>query len=461
MRNIIISLLVLFGTTFTMNAQDRLVLRNGRTVEVKIQRSLEDRVEYNYPGETTVYERPKSAISAIYYENGQKEILDENLKNKEVTTQERASSQERTSSSRANSQANSEGVLWQDVKTTFTAEDVNDLKRLQRVTAMSRVSYKDAILQLKKKAAEIGGTTVLVMDDPDSTEGEEIEVIGIAYRDESISASKPAVAASREQRPATSAQTSSNTRRRRILQQMDSYNNDSKLDLSSSEPEPRREQNNSTGKSSSSKERTKESTAPDAVQLLDGRMIYGTIEEFEPDDFVSIRTEDGKVYEYSMDDVRRVQRSSTATTAKAKGSSSRSSARTSSARQNVEDDDRYGSRTSRYGENVSSSDDGSVSGYKGTFDAGYTLPISVGEQGRIEFHTSHGYQLNDYLFVGVGAGLHIYSARDMNMKYAKIGGEDNYPHYVGDSSSGVVGPDASQTMDARSRFFVYDRTDIS
>jgi hypothetical protein len=59
---------------------------------------------------------------------------------------------------------------------------------------------------------------------------------------------------------------------------MDSYNNDSKLDFSSSESEPRKEQSSSTVKSSSSKERTKESTAPDAVQLLDGRMIYGTIE---------------------------------------------------------------------------------------------------------------------------------------------------------------------------------------
>jgi hypothetical protein len=177
---------------------------------------------------------------------------------------------------------------------------------------------------------------------------------------------------------------------------------------------------------------------------LTGRTIYGTIEEFEPDDFVSIRTENGKIYEYSMDDVRRVQRGSIP-----KGSSSRSSARNSHQNVEYEDNDSYGSRQNRrYGEDVSYSDgSGSISGYKGTFDVGYTLPMSVGETGRIEAHTSHGYQLNDYLFAGVGAGLHIYSARDMNLKYAKIGGTDNYPHYIAESTSesGVIKPDASRT----------------
>ncbi|MDR2148263.1 MAG: hypothetical protein LBE91_17600, partial [Tannerella sp.] len=121
MKNIVISLLVLFGTTISVYAQDRLVLRNGRTIEVNVQRSLNDRVEYTYPGETTVYERPKSAISAIYYEDGRREILDESLRNTERRV------------TQANSQTNSDGIFWQDVKTTFTADEVSDLTRLQRV----------------------------------------------------------------------------------------------------------------------------------------------------------------------------------------------------------------------------------------------------------------------------------------------------------------------------------------
>jgi hypothetical protein len=458
MKSIIISLSVLLGATLTVNAQDRLVLRNGRTVEVNIQRSQNDRIEYTYPGETTVYERPKSAISAIYYEDGRKEILDESLKNKEVISRSETSSSGRNDVSRANSQTNSEGVFWQDVKTTFTAKDVNDLKRLQRVTATSKVSYKDAILQLKKKAAEIGATTVLVMDDPDNAAGEEIEVIGIAYRDDSAPAARPAAAATPpatpKERASTPAQTSSNTRRRRILQQMESYNNDSRLDLNSEEAEPVREQAAATNRNSPAKRAPEKDAADasDAIHLMNGRVIYGTIEELEPDDFVSIRTANGKVYEYSMDDVRRVQRG-----AAGKNSSRRADARTPS-QQNAEYeyDENAAENASRQTRRPARSSApasqpyGSTGGYKGIFDAGYTLPISIGEKGRFEVHTSHGYQINDYLFVGVGAGLHVYSARDINLKYSKIGTKENYPHYIAESTTEkgnytLINPDPTTT----------------
>jgi hypothetical protein len=435
MKIIIISLSVLFGATFAVNAQDRIVLRNGRTVEVNILRSQNDRVEYTYPGETTVYERPKSVISVIYYEDGRKEILDESLKNKEVISRDETSSPGRNNVSRANSQTNSEGIFWQDVKTTFTAEDVNDLKRLQRVTATSKVSYKDAILQLKKKAAEIGATTVLVMDDPDSTAGEEIEIIGIAYRDESVPTAKPAVATSKE-RASTPAQTSSNTRRRRILQQMEGYNNDSKLDLNVEESESRTEQIPATNRDSRTERAPERETvdASDAIYLLNGRVIRGTIEELEPDDFVSIRTTNGKVYEYSMDDVRRVQRGATG-----KSSNGNSSLRDV---EYEDSDDEYGNRRTRRPTRSNaqiSYSGGSTGAYKGTFDAGYTLPVGVGEKGRVEAHTSHGYQINDWLFVGFGAGLHIYSARDVNLKYDKISEKENYPHYVAESTTIITG----------------------
>jgi hypothetical protein len=301
---------------------------------------------------------------------------------------------------------------------------------------------------LKKKAAEIGATTVLVMDDPDSTQGEEIEVIGIAYRDESIPVSKPSVSTSREPVSTTSAQTSSNTRRRRILQQMNSYNNDSKLDLS--EPTPQREStaqrastaqrepSKSTARNSQQRENSSVNNASDAVELLNGRMIYGTIEEFEPDDFVSIRTNNGKIYEYSMDDVRRVQRGNTD-----RSSNRQNTNRTPARNNNYEDNNsNFGNRQNR----VSNQDetyyaDGGVSGYKGTFDAGYTLPMGVGEKGRVEVHTSHGYQLNEYLFVGVGLGLHIFSARDTSLK-----NNTTFPHYVAQTvTNGIITPKDSTT----------------
>ena len=66
-------------------------------------------------------------------------------------------------------------------------------------------------------------------------------------------------------------------------------------------------------------------------------------------------------------------------------------------------------------------------GYKGIFDLGYHFAYGdTGQKGHIEINTSHGYQINKFLFAGVGSGLHIYRARDAAMK-----DPNNYPHYVG------------------------------
>ena len=58
---------------------DKIVLRNGRTIEVNVQRSLDTSIEYIYPGETSLYERPKSAISHILYGDGRKEFFNESV----------------------------------------------------------------------------------------------------------------------------------------------------------------------------------------------------------------------------------------------------------------------------------------------------------------------------------------------------------------------------------------------
>lgn len=50
-----------------------------------------------------------------------------------------------------------------------------------------------------------------------------------------------------------------------------------------------------------------------------------------------------------------------------------------------------------------------TSGYKGFFDAGYTIKMGDLSANRIEISTSHGYQVNPSLFVGLGLGAHLYS----------------------------------------------------
>ncbi|MDR1200818.1 MAG: hypothetical protein LBL58_04180 [Tannerellaceae bacterium] len=50
-----------------------------------------------------------------------------------------------------------------------------------------------------------------------------------------------------------------------------------------------------------------------------------------------------------------------------------------------------------------------ISGYRGFFDAGYTVAMGESSTNRIEITTSHGYQINPSIFVGVGFGVNLYS----------------------------------------------------
>ncbi len=56
--------------------------------------------------------------------------------------------------------------------------------------------------------------------------------------------------------------------------------------------------------------------------------------------------------------------------------------------------------------------------YRGYVDAGYSVGIGDYDFGRFEVNTSHGYQINPYLFIGAGAGLHFmasYKTKDMDI----------------------------------------------
>jgi small nuclear ribonucleoprotein (snRNP)-like protein len=55
-----------------------------------------------------------------------------------------------------------------------------------------------------------------------------------------------------------------------------------------------------------------------------------------------------------------------------------------------------------------------ISGYRGFFDAGYTMKMGELSSSRMEVSTSHGYQINPSLFVGLGFGANIYSGGFFN-----------------------------------------------
>jgi len=426
MKHVIVSFLLFFaiGASIEIKAQDKIVLRNGRTIEVKVQRSLSERVEYTYPGETSVYERPKSVISYILYQDGRKEICDESLRTNERTS---SAISNRSSSTRSRI-SEADEVYWQDVKTTFSEVDVRGMKRLSRISATSQISYKDAINKLKKKAAAIGGTTILIMDIPDNEDSEDVSVTGMAYRDEKMEYMPRSAA----EKTSTPTESPSNTRRRTIAQQMERYN-----EPQTTMPERSTTSRNNSVKTGSDRQVYDNADSPDAVYLTNGRVIRGTIEEYEPDDFVSIRNASGKIYEFSMDDVKRVAWASSKTAS----SRSKTTARKTRGNEYEEEDfDSYAKTSARsYGNDYY---DYSTSGYKGFFDAGFNMRLGgTGEKNNYEINTSHGYQLNEYIFIGAGVGLHMYNARDPNLKDSK-----SYPQYVGSlQSTGAIKPADSCT----------------
>ena len=55
--------------------------------------------------------------------------------------------------------------------------------------------------------------------------------------------------------------------------------------------------------------------------------------------------------------------------------------------------------------------------YRGFVDAGYSIGVGDYEFGRFEVNTTHGYQVNPYLFFGAGMGLHFMSKYETELDY--------------------------------------------
>lgn len=56
------------------------------------------------------------------------------------------------------------------------------------------------------------------------------------------------------------------------------------------------------------------------------------------------------------------------------------------------------------------------SGYRGILEAGYTMKMGEISTSRIEITTSHGYQMNNRLFIGVGLGANLYNGDGLYYK---------------------------------------------
>ncbi len=118
----------------------------------------------------------------------------------------------------------------------------------------------------------------------------------------------------------------------------------------------------------------------EVVYLKNGSIIRGIIIEQVPNVSLKIQTADGSVFAYPMDEVEKITKEQAIVSSNSENRS-------------------FSSTVKSYG---------LKSGYRGFIDLGYSVGVGDWGEGRIEFSTSHGYQIIPYLFVGLGVGVEYY-----------------------------------------------------
>lgn len=125
----------------------------------------------------------------------------------------------------------------------------------------------------------------------------------------------------------------------------------------------------------------------EVVYLKNGSVIRGTIIEQVPNESLKIQTSDGSVFAYKMADVEKISKEQV-------NGRSAGNALTGSAA------------------GFSGNGRGPQKGYRGFVDLGYTIGTGYFGLDRVEFSTSHGYQILPCFFAGVGVGAHYYFDAD-------------------------------------------------
>ena len=118
----------------------------------------------------------------------------------------------------------------------------------------------------------------------------------------------------------------------------------------------------------------------EVVYLKNGSIIRGLIVEQIPNVSLKIKTADGSIFAYPMADVEKITKETTP-------------ARTST--------------KSYYSERKQARN--TMKGYKGFADIGYLFDVSDNNANKFEISTSHGYQFNNYFFVGGGVAMDYYN----------------------------------------------------
>jgi hypothetical protein len=166
---ILISIFCCFSSV--ISAQDKVVLRSGDTISVKITKDGSEFIEFTYPNETLINQKNKKEINCIIFSSGRTEICNQKLQLPTIKSKDD----------------------WEKVIITYLPSDVDGLIRVDEVKATSgwggamgsSIGYKGALKKLKKQAAKMGACIILITDRPNSTAaalGGGVQVVGVAYK---------------------------------------------------------------------------------------------------------------------------------------------------------------------------------------------------------------------------------------------------------------------------------------
>ena len=97
----------------TAYAQDKVILKNGEELNVKVVKNDEKTIEFQYPGETLLNVKNKREISCIIYESGRKEEINQGIEVPVITSEKD----------------------WEKVVETYMESDVEGLTRVDEIKA--------------------------------------------------------------------------------------------------------------------------------------------------------------------------------------------------------------------------------------------------------------------------------------------------------------------------------------
>ncbi len=154
--------------SFSVDAQDRIIMVNGDTLNVNVLKINPETVEFTFEDEVLLNTENKNAISKIIFSSGREQTFN---------------AQKKTQLPQINGKED-----WKKVIVTDRESDVEGLTKVAEIKKSSNVGgvmfsladYNDAVKMIKKEAASQGASIVLITDKPKTQVA--ITVTGVAYK---------------------------------------------------------------------------------------------------------------------------------------------------------------------------------------------------------------------------------------------------------------------------------------